>query len=342
MHSELEKRLVQSDKLIQRCAAGKALPLIICLATFAGNSHGTDATDITNKSMTVTNPSCAAYLGQMQSTVKDVNTNRSFTGTVEITEKDTHCQFATNAIPNHDFNDGKRAFRNEVSEQYMVVTVSKSPQLASSVTPLSLSYDNAVFLNGVKLDLLAAACYGVGRGQLGQEKIGCGDRHSDNPWRYDPLSALNDFGTDSHHAHAQPDGSYHYHGGPQVLYDSNCDINQTPSPVVGFAADGFPVYGPCFDDNGTIRKAQSGFVLKSGLRQPVEGYETPATPHVASNRYDGQFRGDYEYVASTGDLDECNGMQVNGQYGYYITDQYPWVMSCFKGTPDPTFAKRRR
>ena len=32
--------------------------------------------------------------------------------------------------------------------------------------------------------------------------------------------------------------------------------------------------------------------------------------------------------------------ELNGQYGYYITDTYPWVLGCFKGTPDSSFNKR--
>jgi hypothetical protein len=48
---------------------------------------------------------------------------------------------------------------------------------------------------------------------------------------------------------------------------------------------------------------------------------------------------DYEYAA-VGDLDECNGMTVDGQYGYYVTDAYPWVMRCYRGTPDASFGKQ--
>ena len=48
---------------------------------------------------------------------------------------------------------------------------------------------------------------------------------------------------------------------------------------------------------------------------------------------------DYEYVANSGDLDECNGMTVNGQYGYYVTESYPWVIACFSGTPASSFNK---
>ena len=54
---------------------------------------------------------------------------------------------------------------------------------------------------------------------------------------------------------------------------------------------------------------------------------------------DGTFVDDYEYVAGAGDLDECNGMTVDGAYGYYVTDAYPWVLGCFRGTPDESFTK---
>ena len=54
--------------------------------------------------------------------------------------------------------------------------------------------------------------------------------------------------------------------------------------------------------------------------------------------YDGMYIDDYEFT-DTGDLDACNGMTVNGQYGYYITDAYPWVVGCFKGTLQTSFVK---
>ena len=49
---------------------------------------------------------------------------------------------------------------------------------------------------------------------------------------------------------------------------------------------------------------------------------------------------DYEFIESLGDLDECNGMTVDDVYGYYITDNYPYVVGCFSGSPDSSFNKR--
>ncbi|MGD1919345.1 MAG: YHYH protein, partial [Pleurocapsa sp.] len=141
-----------------------------------------------------------------------------------------------------------------------------------------------------------------------------------------PQSFLN---TDSPHAHTQENGGYHYHGNPKALFDDS--DNSKASPVIGFAADGFPIFGSYFDDNGNIRQVRSSYQLKSGSRP--SGAENPG------GTYDGEFDDDYEYVEGFGDLDECNGMTVNGVYGYYVTDSYPYIMGCFSGTPDHSFRK---
>ena len=51
---------------------------------------------------------------------------------------------------------------------------------------------------------------------------------------------------------------------------------------------------------------------------------------------------DYEYVAGLGDLDACNGMTVDGAYGYVVTEGFPYILGCFTGTPDPSFRKNAR
>jgi len=124
---------------------------------------------------------------------------------------------------------------------------------------------------------------------------------------------------------------------PLVLYRTDCSAG--PSPVIGFASDGFPVYGPCMKtSDGAIRRAKSSYVLREGVRQPVAGYETPyVVGDVKSDSYDGQFIGDYMFVGGSGDLDICNGAEVDGQYGYYLTEGYPYVLACVSGTPSRQF-----
>ncbi|WP_234494201.1 YHYH protein [Vibrio maritimus] len=299
-----------------------------------GGDTPTANSDITDTLFTNTNGDCEQYTGDYTSNVEDIQRSASFTGTISVQSSGTHCIVQSNGIPNHDFNDASASFATNVSEQSQQYEFDASPSVSATVTELSLPVSEAILLNGVKVDLLAAACYGVGN-----EKTGCDQDQIDNPWRFDPMSSLNRFGTDEHHAHVQPDGTYHYHGNPMAMFEQDCEGGE-PSPVIGFAADGFPIYGSCFRDpaDGVVKAATSSYQLKSGIRQAVTGYTTPvAGGSVVSNRYDGQFRGDYEYVVALGSLDECNGMTIEGQYGYYVTNAFPWVLNCFKGDVDSSF-----
>ncbi len=289
---------------------------------------GTIPENITNKVFTSRETQCTAYIGTYFAVSLDVNDNTIFYSDVEIADNGNTCTITSDAVPNHDFNDGN-GFANATAEVVESYDIVKNPTAANATTALTLQWDNAIFLNGAKLDLLPAACYGVGNAPLGEEKFGCFDMSI--PWRYDPMFAGNDFDTDSHNAHTQPDGAYHYHGDPASMYDPS---GNTASGVIGFAADGFPIFGPFIDDNGFIREVQSSYVLKSGNResQVNEGAFPGGT-------YDGTFIDDYEFNGS-GDLDECNGMvNGNGEYAYYVTYTYPWVMRCFKGTPNMSFQK---
>ena len=328
---------IKDDSMMNKISIVLSL-LLFLTSCDAGNNNSSkntndtaNTTDITNKIFTNRATHCSEYVDQYSSSVKDVGENVPFDGDLIIRVAGNKCTFTSNAIPNHNFNDGATSFVNKVSENTSSYSITQAPAKATNSTSLSLTRDNAIFLNGVKLDLLAAACYDVGPDPLGQEKIGCND--PDQPFRYDPMSSLNNFGTDSHNAHTQPDGTYHYHGNPNAMFSSSTAIE---SPVIGFAADGYPIYGSYFNDQGTIRKAKSSYQLKTGTRLAVT-YKTKT--YSPGGTYDGKFIDDYEYVNGLGDLDECNGMTLNGNYGYYVTDTYPWVLKCYKGTPDSSFDK---
>ncbi|MFT6270797.1 MAG: arylsulfatase A-like enzyme [Alphaproteobacteria bacterium] len=302
------------------------------LLQFVGNITGIsnfDPIDISNAILTKQDDNCASYMAAYTATAKDVARDLVFIGDLTVEVSNDKCIFTTNAIPNHDFNDGGNAFANNVSEQNDVFEITTMPSKASITTELSLRVDNAILLNGVKVDLIAAGCFGVGDGN-----IGCNDMTT--PWRFDPMHPANNFRVDTHNAHAQPDGTYHYHGSPFALF---ADDNSQASPVIGFAADGYPIYGSyinstAINETNGIRKVSSSYRLKEGQRTHEDG--SIAAP---GGQYDGAFRDDYEYIEGLGDLDECNGMVVNGQYAYYITNDYPYVLACFSGTPDSSFNK---
>ncbi|MCA9605362.1 MAG: YHYH protein [Myxococcales bacterium] len=306
--------------VLASCGGGSETDAGTTPADAGGGDAGSGGrVDITDAVFVERSGDCADYAFSAESMVTDIRAGVDHTGLVDLVAGDTACMLTSNAIPNHDFDDTSAAFATPVAEIETTFAIPRRPTMAASTTALMLRSFDGVMLNGVVLDLLAAGCFGVGDG-----RIGCMDLTA--PWRYDPMSPLADFGTDMHHAHTQPDGRYHYHGDPLAMYGEPT----APSPVIGFAADGFPIYGPYFDDGGTVRAAVSGYALRSGAR--------PSGTGDPGGSYDGTYVDDYEY-AGTGDLDECNGMTVDGQYGYYVTATYPWVLACLRGTPDPSFDK---
>ena len=299
------------------------------------NQNDDGPTDITDVIFTNRSADCADYVDTFTASVLDIQESQDFDASVNITNGSTTCTFVSNSIPNHNFNDATASFATKVSENNLNLTVLRFPTFATTTTALSQQTNNAIFLNGVILDILSAGCYDPsknGAGADGNVQIGC---NTSDPWLLDPLSSDSSFGADSHNAHTQPNGLYHYHGNPHALFDGNPGVNG--SPVIGFAADGFPIYGSYFLDSstGSIRKATSGFTLRTGNRV-ADGGLNPSDNANNSRGYDGTYVADWEFT-DNGDLDECNGMEVDGQYGYYVTDTYPWVIKCFKGTPHSSF-----
>ncbi|MEP5566302.1 MAG: YHYH protein [Halioglobus sp.] len=286
--------------------------------------------DISSEIFVDTSGDCAYYALSYGSAVSDVRQGTDFEGMVEISFDSNSCLLSSNGIPNHDFQDAGARFATTVSEQSIVVNIPRMPAKAPVTTSLSQRSYDAIMLNGVALDLLSAGCYQPDSPQAdadGNTPIGC---NQNDGWLLDPMYAESTFSTDSHNAHSQPNGLYHYHGNPVAMFDDNPGANG--SPTIGFAADGFPVYGSYFYDENlqTVRKAQSGYTLREGSR--------PSSASDPGGVYNGTYIDDYEFT-NAGDLDECNGMTIDGQYGYYVTDAYPWVLNCYAGTPDDSFSK---
>ncbi|MEM8573880.1 MAG: YHYH protein [Pseudomonadota bacterium] len=287
--------------------------------------------DIKNAILTNRSADCGSYVGTYLASVEDIQRQKTFESKVVIKADEDACELTSNGIPNHDFNGATARFANEVRELRATFRIPRHPKKTGAPTKLTQSSYDAVLLNGTPVDLLSAGCYRPNAPRAdknGNVLAGC--RDTDSAWLIDPPAYDAYFGVDLHNAHAQPDGRYHYHSNPNALFlDRDFD---EPSPVIGFAADGFPIYGSIFrDKEGVIRVAKSGYELK---RQP-----RPAPPDGPGGQPDGTYIDDYEFVGK-GDLDRCNGMTVDGQYGYYVTSSYPWILNCLVGKPDPSFQKR--
>ncbi|TNE60702.1 MAG: YHYH protein [Bacteroidetes bacterium] len=161
-------------------------------------------------------------------------------------------------------------------------------------------------------------------------------------WNENALSPNVNLGLDTNDAHVQPNGKYHYHGIPTGLIQNLGVTPGTHSPLIGYAADGYPVYykygyeDPA-DPTSNIVELKSCYQLKQGNR-PGNGITAP------DGLYDGTYTQDYEYSGGGNCfLDECNGRYgvtpeyPNGTYYYVMTSDFPVIPRCFTGAPDRIF-----
>jgi len=129
---------------------------------------------------------------------------------------------------------------------------------------------------------------------------------------------------------------YHYHNIPIDYFNNDLNIDGSEhSPILGYAADGFPIYYKYLytdetDSNSGISAFQSSYQLRAGVRSG-DGTTAP------NGTYDGTYVEDYEYVATLSNLDECGGRfgitpdYPNGTYYYVLTDNWPFIPRCLKG-----------
>ena len=59
------------------------------------------------------------------------------------------------------------SFASDIKKIEVRYDVPLYPEFAAEATAIRLSRDNAVFLNGIKLDLLSAGWFGVADGNIG-------------------------------------------------------------------------------------------------------------------------------------------------------------------------------
>ena len=190
-------------------------------------------------------------------------------------------------------------------------------------SPATVGHNSfGVAINGVPFDAATAEYWN-------------NDRSSD--WNIEALTGGLNLGLDSSNAHVQPNGAYHYHSVPTGILNQY-DYRSQPL-LIGYAADGFPVYAPYgykdpTDNASRMVELRSSYRIKSGTR-----------PSGPGGRYDGKYTKDYEYAQGTGDLDQCNGRTgitpeyPEGTYYYVITNQFPFIPRCLMGSADNSFSK---
>ncbi len=104
-----------------------------------------------------------------------------------------------------------------------------------------------------------------------------------NPFEIEGMNAVEGYTEvwlDSCCGHPQQTGVYHYHKYPTCVKSPYKDDGNQHSPVIGFAFDGFPVYGP-YEADGTMAKDLTGHQALDGCnghRDDARGYHYHVTP----------------------------------------------------------------
>ena len=174
-------------------------------------------------------------------------------------------------------------------------------------------------------------------------------------WRRDAVKAEIK-GFDCAKAHPAAQGNYHHHQNPSafsldlVKLSTICNtypsdglyvINPSQhSPLIGFAYDGFPIYGAYAYTNGTdatggISRMKSSYQLRNMTARThyADGTDVADGPAISSDFPLGWYREDYEYVSHSSDptyLDEHNGR-------FCKTPEYPSGIYCYFTTVDANY-----
>ena len=235
---------------------------------------------------------------------------------VTVQETVDYRYITANGLPDHSTGEfPNRGNPHRISAQSYEFRMPMYPVLSGETEWVERALFG-VAVNGVAFDPGTAECFGQARGSRPMR---------DCAWREEAIvGTKGKLGLDRQNAHVQPSGAYHYHGMPSAILQ-----HHQKTTMVGYAADGFPIYAAPWTDQ------KPSYELKEGMRPIGEG--------SPGGKYDGTYTQDFEYVAGSGTLDECNGQVdvVTKQYRYYVTESFPFVPRCWRGVPDPSFDHKR-
>ena len=229
-----------------------------------------------------------------------------------------------NGLPDHEIGTfPSEANENTVTEQTVAETFTLSPVKTETMsTPEVIGYA----LNGVKFDAVTT-------GSCNFTGDDCSLTDNTGIWSIEAIGQTSfDFGSDDNNGYVQADGVYRYHGMPEGLL-SNQGASDAVMTLIGWAADGFPIYGR--HGHTVADDVDSELSVMTSSYQQVDDSEG-ARPLIDTYPL-GTFTQDWQYVAGSGDLDECNGRTgvtpefPEGIYHYFATDSYPYIQRCVKG-----------
>ncbi len=242
---------------------------------------------------------------------------------VDVEIIDDSVIITSSGIPNHDFESGLGCCAQEVNYEWIIPV---NPKFTEDITMAPKRGPIAITVTGVPI-------FGPEEGPGGDAvalhfdyfeedrqpiEIGICGGHS--------AGAYFHYHFDANCLHWHPEGE----GLSWEDWDYTMNLNPDEhSPIIGFAFDGFPIYGPYgWDSYKNIVEITSSYRLKNN----TDGY----------NGID-----DWEYIEGLGDTDECNGIlsstpeAPDGIYHYVSSIRngdgdigFPYFLLCYHGVPE--------
>ena len=255
------------------------------------------------------------------------------------------------AYPTGPFLDGNPS---NATNQNAIFKFPLNPAQNTGSATATTGGNIGVFINGVALfDYRDGVSWNAATNALcgGPGNPPCpGGPGANLPWNRDAIPAER-AGFDCSKAHPAM-GNYHHHQNPSAfklditvisticsVYDANglYSIDSAKhSPFIGYAYDGFPIYGAYGFKNangtGGIARIKSSYQLRSITTRTSSpsGATVTAGPVVSATYPLGYFREDYEFISHAGQddyLDVHNGR-------FCITPEYPAGIYCYFATVD--------
>ena len=264
------------------------------------------------------------------------------------------------AYPTGPFQDGNPS---QATDQNAIYKISLNPEVNTG-TPTNTNGGNiGIFINGVSLfDYRDGVSWNNNSQAEGGGPIM--GPPGQGVWNRDAIVAERE-GFDCAKGHPAM-GNYHHHQNPSafdmdiVPVSDVCDIYASDglyvidasahSPLIGYAYDGFPIYGAYgflnTDGTGGITRMKSGYQLRNiTVRNTyANGTSVTAGPPINATYPLGRYREDYEYIdhSEPDFLDEHNGRfcvtpeYPGGIYAYFCTVDENWN-SAYPYAVGPTF-----
>jgi len=244
----------------------------------------------------------------------------------------------SNGIPTYTY---QALTPNGLQAKSYTFTFPRYPAVAASTTPVYLLGNVGVTVAGMPL-------YAVNEGpQPSSDAYG------------DPIAAAI---LDQCGSHSAQQGTFHNHKLiVKCLIQSEVSSSQPwddpdpspgdPSPIIGYAFDGFPIYGPyeCTDQSCTAVQEMRSSWDSTGYQAGTVGCTSSAacaSGYCAAVMIGGSQTtacvpktcvwSNNAYTAKVGSayLDQCNGhVGPNGDYHYHATATFPYILGCYRGTP---------